>query len=156
MLAGGGSVVSMASTVTGAAGTIAAKVRLGAAPGQNALRADVTNGATRPGGTGFVEGTVPPDSSAYLASNFLDPSAGGTLRIRVMVPSPQRVTIRIYNLAGELVRKVAQADVMPGLQQWDWDGKNQSGEPVSVGTYLIQIVAGRETTIRKVIVNKSR
>lgn len=42
------------------------------------------------------------------------------------------VIIRIYNVAGELVR--IEEEISTGA--WEWDGKNDSGEPVATGGYI--------------------
>ena len=44
----------------------------------------------------------------------------------------QQVTIRIFTLAGELVKK---QDVS-GQYSWDWDGKNMDGKKVARGIYI--------------------
>jgi flagellar hook assembly protein FlgD len=60
----------------------------------------------------------------------------------------------VYNLAAEMVRVVREADVQAGLTAWEWDGRNDLGQYVGNGSYFIQIVSGKETQIRRVIVLK--
>ncbi|MEW5768658.1 MAG: T9SS type A sorting domain-containing protein [bacterium] len=54
------------------------------------------------------------------------------------------VTIRIYNIAGELVR--IEEDITTGY--FDWDAKNDSGEKVVSGVY-IYIITDDEGRIKK-------
>jgi hypothetical protein len=151
VLAGGGTAV-LSSTVTDNAGTVTGTLHLGAEPVQNAIRVDVTAGVTQPSGTGYVDGTAAGSLAAYLNRNYFNPSAGETLRVRMVVPAHVRLSVRIYNVAGELVRTVADADVLPGVTSWEWDGRTAQGGPASNGTYLVQVVAGNDVRIRKVIV----
>ncbi len=49
---------------------------------------------------------------------------------QLVFPFEGQYTIRIFNMAGELVWKVEE------LSQATWDGRNQNGEPVAQGVYL--------------------
>ena len=49
---------------------------------------------------------------------------------------PQKATIRVYNLAGILVRTVMKADNFQTIQ---WDLRNEFGLPVAAGMYLVYI-----------------
>jgi len=44
----------------------------------------------------------------------------------------EEVTIRIFTLSGELVRK----EELPFQYSWDWDGKNMNGEELARGVYI--------------------
>jgi hypothetical protein len=43
---------------------------------------------------------------------------------------------------------------MPGRYELYWDGRDQAGQPVPSGIYFCQIVAGRSTDVRKMIVTR--
>ena len=64
------------------------------------------------------------------------------------------LSVRVYNIAGELVRFVKEASVLPGLTEWAWDGKNDGGGRVGNGVYFVQVVTGDNVQIKKVIVLK--
>ncbi len=49
--------------------------------------------------------------------------------------------IKIYNLAGELVRTLTTADGIAAYNIASWDGRNSSGEKVSTGTYIFVLTA---------------
>jgi len=95
---------------------------------------------------------VPDVPTPYLSKNFFSPKAGEKLQVRTTEPTAVHLSVRVYNLAGELVKIVKEADVQPGLTVWDWDGRNEAGVKVGNGTYFIQIVSGRNTQIKRVIV----
>jgi len=143
--------VEQPTGVTNGSGDLSTTFWIGNQAGTNGIRIDV---AGTPGATVTVEGTTPSSTVDYLSKNFFDPRTGDRVRIRVFVPSPVHLSVRVYNLAAELVRIVREADVQPGLTSWEWDGRNEQGELVGNGTYFIQIVAGRDTQIRRVIVLK--
>jgi flagellar hook assembly protein FlgD len=56
----------------------------------------------------------------------------------------KNVTIRIYNIAGELVR--LEENIITGF--FDWDVKNDSGEKVASGVY-IYVITDDEGRIKK-------
>jgi hypothetical protein len=58
---------------------------------------------------------------------------------------PARATIRIYTIAGDLVRILEKSDALSG--NLDWDLRNASGDDITSGIYLFHVVsdAGFET-----------
>ncbi len=66
-------------------------------------------------------------------------------------------TVRIFTLAGELVRVINDAaratDGTNGLQYANWDLRNDAGIPVASGVYIVHVeVPGVGTTVRKAVV----
>lgn len=59
-------------------------------------------------------------------------------RFVTLLGMPKVATVRIYNLAGELVRKIEKDDPFAMLR---WDLKNTTGLNVASGVYLINIDA---------------
>ncbi len=101
-----------------------------------------------------VAGCAP---TAYLSKNSFDPGKGEQIEVRVIVPAAMRsgvVTVRIYNIAGELIRTVSNVPVQADEARWDWDGKNAKGELVGNGVYLIQIISGNNVQTKRVIILK--
>ncbi|MCK4856376.1 MAG: T9SS type A sorting domain-containing protein [candidate division Zixibacteria bacterium] len=86
--------------------------------------------------------------------SILDYNLGGTLAKPIVYayPNPfiitaggeqvldftisQRAEVRIYNIAGELVRLITRTDFNQG-----WDGANDDGRPVASGVYIYELVA---------------
>lgn len=68
--------------------------------------------------------------------------AEGSTVIRYALPAnlgagPVRVTLQIYDVAGELVRRLDFGSQTTGFYHYgDWDGKNEDGETVASGVYL--------------------
>jgi hypothetical protein len=70
----------------------------------------------------------------YLGFNKLEPS--NYVRFVTFTHLPQKATIRIYNLAGILVRTIVKNDKN---QTITWDLQNVSGFPVASGMYIAYI-----------------
>lgn len=65
----------------------------------------------------------------------------------------QQVDIRIYNILGQEVRKVAARTLTPGHYELTWNGLNNSGQQVSSGIYFTRIMtdAGYSKSIKMVL-----
>lgn len=87
--------------------------------------------------------------------NVFNPEQGGTLTISLKAPDSGRVTVKVYNIAGELVRPVFEADVQAGLWfQAIWNGRNEDGDIVASGVYFVSVKGAGIKSIRKVVLMK--
>ncbi len=59
---------------------------------------------------------------------------------------PHRVSIKVYNSAGQLVRQLMDRDLPTGSHQLFWDGADDSGRRLSSGCYVVRIDADGEVT----------
>lgn len=97
--------------------------------------------------------------------NPFSPDQIGRTVIRFQLPVDCRVQLRVFNMAGQLVRTLVDGTRSAGYEQVFWDGRNDSGDPVSSGMYLYEMQAfatgrgdgsgtiqapGRETEFRQV------
>ena len=69
------------------------------------------------------------------------------------------VSVKIYDVGGRLVRTVSVGFRPVGYyltreRAAYWDGRNETGEPVSSGVYFLQFVAGDFTTTQRVVIVK--
>ncbi len=76
-----------------------------------------------------------------LEPNFPNPF-NPTTTIRYALPQPAKVELRIFNILGQVVRKLVDEEKPAGYHQTLWDGRDEAGRPVSTGIYLYQIRAG--------------
>jgi hypothetical protein len=77
------------------------------------------------------------------------------LAIGIKPPRDGRVVVKAFNMAGELVRPVAEMDLVAGVTaQATWDGRNDGGEVVSAGIYFISIQGAGVKSVRKVVLLK--
>lgn len=78
----------------------------------------------------------------HLDHNRFDPLAGEHVRVRGLRPDHGDVTIRVFDLSGTLVRRVLDG-VPPGPEPPAWDGRNDSGQVVASGVYLIVVTGNK-------------
>jgi hypothetical protein len=68
--------------------------------------------------------------------------------------SAQHVTLKVYNVLGQLVKILVDEDKHPGSYQVVWDGKDQNGEEVSSGIYFYKLKAKDYTETKKMVLLK--
>lgn len=82
-----------------------------------------------------------PDSSKLLAA-FPNPFRKTTSIIYAVSnssSSDSRVSLRVFDRAGRLVRTLAQGRTAPGHHSLAWDGRNDSGRLVPAGIYFLKL-----------------
>ncbi|MEW6686705.1 MAG: FlgD immunoglobulin-like domain containing protein, partial [Candidatus Edwardsbacteria bacterium] len=60
-------------------------------------------------------------------------------------------TLKIYNIAGQLVKTLVNEPQNPGYYAVRWDGKDEAGKKVSAGVYFYRLTAGNFTATRKMV-----
>jgi hypothetical protein len=68
--------------------------------------------------------------------------------------STQHVTLKVYNILGQLVRILVDEEKLPGTYQVVWDGKDQNKEEVSSGIYFYRLKASDYVEAKKMILLK--
>jgi len=105
----------------------------------------------------FISWNIKPEHSALLP-NFPNPFNPETW-IPYQLREGSEVKIRIYNVAGELVRELHLGRKPAGLYVTKdraayWDGRNNLGTLVASGVYFYSIKAGDFNAVRKLVVLK--
>jgi len=57
----------------------------------------------------------------------------------------------VYDVAGRLVRIVADEERPAGRTELAWDGADGNGRPVAAGVYLVRVEAGNRTARGKAV-----
>ncbi len=110
---------------------------------------DVGGDGKRPG-----DQEKPLPATYALSCNYPNPFNPATT-LRYDVPAPGgRVSIRIYNVKGQLVKTLADGEKPPGFYQVGWHGRSDRGMPVASGVYFVRMDAPRYTQTRKIILLK--
>jgi len=91
--------------------------------------------------------------SFELRQNYPNPFNSQTT-ISFDVPEHANVSVRIYNILGELVRTLVNKDYGPGTYTVRWDGTNESGSVSSTGVYFMRMEAGSAVRVRKALLLK--
>jgi flagellar hook assembly protein FlgD len=58
--------------------------------------------------------------------------------------------VRVFDASGRLVRTVLSTDLAPGTHDVRWDGRDDSGAPMSSGVYFVRAESGDRSVERKV------
>ncbi|MBM3322984.1 T9SS type A sorting domain-containing protein, partial [candidate division WOR-3 bacterium] len=103
----------------------------------------VVTGAAEPAGTG-----VPLRLTLAASPN----PVRRTAQIGFTLPRDGRVRLSVLDIAGRLVRTLADGELGRGRHAVTWDGRNSFGERVANGIYLYRIETGAGTIQRKAIV----
>lgn len=88
-----------------------------------------------------------------LKQNFPNPFNPNTT-IRYSISSPEQVSIKIYDISGQLIKEINKEHYQAGEFEVVWDGKNNFGEKVSSGSYFYQLVIGNHSEAKKMILLK--
>jgi hypothetical protein len=77
-----------------------------------------------------------------------------TASIQYSLSRDQHVTVEVYDATGKLVRTLVESVHNQGTHTATWDGKNDAGEPVAQGVYIVQVNAGESPSIHKVVISR--
>lgn len=105
----------------------------------------------------MLESMAPGDGDPVkfrLEQNYPNPFKK-TTTIRYYLNQPAGVTIKIYNMQGELVKSFLNREPISGGQHdVTWDGKNSNGTRVSSGVYFCRLNTSESSKVKKMLVLK--
>jgi photosystem II stability/assembly factor-like uncharacterized protein len=87
-------------------------------------------------------------SSFLLDQNYPNPFNPET-RIAFQLPAASQVWVRIFNVRGQEIRTLANAQYEAGTHSVRWVGRDKNGNSVASGVYLYQLKAGGFSQVRK-------
>lgn len=70
------------------------------------------------------------------------------------LPEPAEVRLMIFNVHGQMVRRLVNGSQPAGFVKARWDGRDEVGQVVSSGIYFVQLRAGNHQVIRKITLQK--
>jgi len=73
-------------------------------------------------------------------------------KIKYLLPNPGVVTINFYNVAGQRLKGFASKTERPGYQVITWDGRDDKGQKVPSGVYLISLENNSDRATAKLTV----
>jgi hypothetical protein len=71
--------------------------------------------------------------------------------IRFEIKSKGRVSLKIYNVAGQLVKTLVDEVLDAGPHSKEWKGLNDAGSKVASGVYFYRLEAGEYESVRKMV-----
>jgi hypothetical protein len=100
------------------------------------------------------DGDVPVAYKNQLGQNHPNPF-NPTTTIEYSIAQPGHVSLKVYNVAGQLVRTLVDEVQSPDtIQPVTWDGLNNGGKRVSSGVYFYRINARGFTQTKKMVLLK--
>jgi hypothetical protein len=90
-------------------------------------------------------------SDIGLLPNRPNPFTKNTV-IRYQLPCSARVGLKIYNIAGQLIRTLVIRDQAAGSYSVIWNGLDENGRVVGCGVYFYRLTANSNHATRKMIV----
>ena len=100
-----------------------------------------------------TQGNSIPGLVTALDSNYPNPFNPSTT-IRFSLAEAGHARLNIYNTRGQLVRSLANSNLMAGKHQMTWDGRDNRGKSVASGIYFYRLQAGKYVQSRKMILMK--
>ena len=98
-----------------------------------------------------------PQYTNALEPNYPNPF-NPTTHITFEIKTPGHVTLRIYNVAGQLIRTLLNEELETGRYENRpfnvWDGRNDTGQQVGSGVYFYRLTATNFTQTRKLVLLK--
>jgi hypothetical protein len=87
-----------------------------------------------------------------LAQNFPNPFSSRTA-FRFDLPQAGKVTVRIYDTVGRLVKTFANGEMAAGRYDYEWNGTDDAGNRVAQGFYFLRAEApSNSKTVRMMII----
>ena len=107
----------------------------------------------------FQFSTVPwnptgvPGADKFFASNYPNPFNPST-KIEFNMPKAGHLSLKIYNVRGELIRTLIDESRGAGADHIMWDGTNDQGSNVSSGVYFYEARTAGEVQVNKMALVK--
>jgi len=100
--------------------------------------------------TAVSNGETEIPSAMNLYQNYPNPFDQGTI-IRYELPDDESVSLKIFNILGQQVKRVNHIAIYPGRHEIAWDGKDDLGKDVSPGIYFYQLLSTNKTQVKKMV-----
>jgi flagellar hook assembly protein FlgD len=86
-----------------------------------------------------------------IRNSIINPHRGEVTTINITIQKREKVTVTVYDLAGDPVKKLFSKTADVGLNEVPWDGKNKRGRKVVQGVYYVVTKVGKERYVHKVL-----
>jgi len=120
----------------------------GRAMAQSAVTMDANTLTHSTPGTGVAEDFVPQEFS--LSPNYPNPFNPSTTLLFTL-PESGQVLMTVYDLQGREITRLLEGNMDSGAHSVQWNGRNEAGNQVSSGIYLVRLVAGTRQITQKVV-----
>lgn len=85
---------------------------------------------------------------------FPNPSRDGHLTLSFSLPSPKKVSLKIFDIMGTLVysQTIGNGQTQTGNNRISWSGVNQRGDRLASGLYIYNVTVGSQTVTKKLAI----
>ncbi len=105
-------------------------------------------------GVGVEEPDIPQLSPLKTQiSNYPNPFNPSTT-IKLELAEAGKIELAIYNIKGQIVKTLIDADIAKGTFEINWNGKDEMGKPVSSGQYVVKLKQNGKETATKIMLLK--
>jgi len=80
--------------------------------------------------------------------------SSGVVTLRFRLPAPGTARLRVLDASGRLMRTLFDGSLAAGEQVLTWDGRDESGQPVPSGVYLLEAEAAGTREGRPLVVTR--
>ncbi|HPT72787.1 MAG TPA: S8 family serine peptidase [Candidatus Cloacimonadota bacterium] len=88
-----------------------------------------------------------------LSLNYPNPFNPSTT-IEFGIPKAEKVSLKIFNIKGQLVKELVNQSYQPGKYKVVWEGKNSVGKNAASGVYFYRLDAGGKSITHKMLLLK--
>ncbi len=96
-------------------------------------------------------GTSVPEGSSGLGVSVHPNPWRPNATVWLSADAPRRVRIRVFDVAGRLVRSLFEGWIDAGRRSIDWDGTADDGNPVTSGVYFVVAESEGGAATRKTV-----
>jgi hypothetical protein len=107
---------------------------------------------TNAAGVAVADQPAPGGRALRLALRPNPFAARGTIAYELAARGP--VALRIYDVTGRLVARLADGIEEAGAHELAWDGRGEHGTPLASGVYFVQLTANGEVQSEKILINR--
>jgi hypothetical protein len=128
-------------------------VEVDSRPGQQLASGSegVDPGDAQRAGSELIPGNAP--ARVTLGPTYPNPFRTSAT-IEYSLPEPVDVQLIVFNVHGQVVRRLVDAREVPGYKRVVWDGRDDTGHVVGSGVYFLKLGAGEMRMTKKVLFRK--
>lgn len=75
----------------------------------------------------------------------------GSITVNYQLAQAGRASLKVYNVAGQLVKTLAEGQSLPGYYSRTWDGRDNAGRRISSGVYIVRLESAEGLATRKLV-----
>jgi len=105
-------------------------------------------------GKGWEHSMIPELPTTYGLSQSYPNPFNLQARISYQLPEPGTVTLKIYNIRGQLVRTLVNEYKEAGYHSEVWDGRNEEGREIASGVYTYRMESNNFSATRRMVLLK--